>query len=73
MDNLTKAKLKRLVQHSDWEVIYAFKSFLVEQWNKGEVKAEDEFNTLWNLAFLKGKIEGVDEFINSVEKLALEE
>lgn len=72
MDSITKAKLKRLIQHPDWEVIYTAKSYIVDQWNKGEVKVDDEFNTFWNLATREGKKNGLDEFINGIEKLALD-
>lgn len=72
MDNLTKQKLKRLVSHSDWEVIYPFMAFIIERWNKQELKTDDQFNTLWNYAKRDGKIEGMKEFIDAVEKLALD-
>lgn len=73
MDTITKAKLKRLVQNGDWEVIYAFKAFMIELWNKQEVKREDQFNTVWEIAKKDGKIEGLNEFITAVEKLALDD
>jgi len=72
MDSIMKQKLKRLIEHSDWEVIYAFQAKMVENWNKSEVKADDQFNTLWNIAFLKGKVEGLREFLDDAEKLALD-
>lgn len=72
MDKLTQAKLKRLIESSDWDVIYDFQSFLVEKWNKEEIKEVDQFNTLWNLAFLKGKIAGAKELLDNAEKLALD-
>lgn len=72
MDSILKKQLKRLIEHSDWEVIYAFQSKTVENWNKEEVKADTEFETIWNLAKREGKIEGLREFINNAEKLALD-
>jgi hypothetical protein len=72
MDAILKAKLKRLVQNGDWEVIYAFKAFMIELWNKQEIKRDDQFNTVWEVAKRDGKIEGLNEFINSVEKIALD-
>ncbi len=72
MDNLLKQKLKRLIESSDWDVIYAFQARMVEKWNKDEVKADSEFQTLWNLAKREGKIEGLKEFLDGGEKLALD-
>lgn len=72
MDSIIKAKLKCLVGHSDWEVIYAFQAYMMENWNKAEIKRDDQFNTLWEVAHRQGKIEGLKEFINSVEQIALE-
>lgn len=73
MDPITKSKLKLLVQNGDWEVIYTFKAFMIELWNKSEIKSDDQFNTLWNVAVRHGKIEGLNEFIDSIEQLALDE
>ena len=72
MDNILKQKLKRLIEHSDWEVIYAFKSKYIESLEKVQVKADDEFNTMWNMAYKIGKIEGLQEFLDQAEKLALD-
>ena len=72
VDIMLKAKLKRLIQHSDWEVIYAFQAKMVEAWNKGEIKADDEFNTMWNVAFKAGKIQGLKEFFDDAERSALD-
>ncbi len=60
------------MEHPDWEVVYAFQAFIVEKWNKEELKTDDQFNTLWNYAKRDGKIEGLLEFINGAEKLALD-
>lgn len=72
MDQLTKNKLKRLVEHPDWEIIYAFQAFITETWFKSDVKRETEFDTIWTLAHREGKKEGLKEFIDSIEKLALD-
>ncbi len=72
MDSITKAKLKRLIEHPDWEVIYTFQSKFVESLDRVQIKADDEFNTMWNMAYKIGKIEGLKEFLDNAEKLALD-
>ncbi len=73
MDPILKQKLKRLIEHSDWEVIYAFQKKYVESLEKVQIKADDEFNTMWNMAYKIGKIEGLQEFLDNAEKLALDD
>jgi hypothetical protein len=72
MDAILKQKLKRLIEHSDWEVVYAFQAKVVEKWNESEVKRETEFDTIWAMAHREGKKEGLKEFFDSAEKLALD-
>ncbi len=69
---MLKEKLKRLIQHPDWEVIYAFQAKFVESLEKVQVKADDQFNTTWNMAYKIGKIEGLKDFLDNAEKLALD-
>ncbi len=69
---MLKQKLKRLIEHPDWEVIYAFQKKIVEKWHDGEVKRENEFETMWAMAHREGKVEGLKEFFDSAEKLALD-
>lgn len=47
-------------------------SFVIDNWNKEEIKANDEFNTMWNVSKREGKIEGLKTFIDGIEKLALD-
>lgn len=72
MDKLTKNKLKSLIKDPNWDAVYILKSKMEDSWNKGEVKVDDEFNTFWNLALREGKKAGLEEFINTWEKLALD-
>jgi len=72
MDAILKQKLKRLIEHSDWEVIYAFQAKMVETWNKQPIVGENEFQTLKNAISLEAKVEGLKEFFDSAERLALD-
>lgn len=73
MDSILKAKLKRLVEHADWEVIYAFQALIVDSWNKKELKGSNEFETVCNVMERDSKIFGLKEFLDSIERVALEE
>lgn len=70
MDSITKKQLKMLVRNDYWGSVTLFMEHLFEIWQKTPIKSEDEFNTLWNVAKREGKIEGVKEFINSLEEIA---
>lgn len=72
MDSITKAKLKRLVQNSDWEVIYSFQAYVEHKWNQRPLVGSTEFETVKNAISLESKIEGLKEFIETIEKIALE-
>lgn len=58
------------MESDKWDAIEPFVDKIVEKWNKVEVKRESEFETLWELAKREGKIEGVREFISSIEEIA---
>lgn len=73
MDSITRQKLKQLVQSQHWESIYVFKSLIIDAWNREEIKHPDEFNTMWSMAIKQGKIEGLQEFLDGIEKIALDE
>lgn len=70
MTNIDKKKLKMLIGTSEWETVYPFMDFMFEKWHDFPLKADTDFQTLWNLAYQQGKIEGVKEFINNLEQIA---
>lgn len=72
MDAILKQKLKRLIEHPDWEVIYTFQAKMVESWNKQTLVGENEFQTLKNAISLEAKVEALKEFFDSAEKVALD-
>lgn len=73
MDSILRAKLKRLVEHQDWEAIHAFAGYTKDRWHNETVKEEDQFNTVWNMAKKEGKVEGLTKFLEDVEQLALDD
>lgn len=71
MDTLTKAKLKRLVQSSDWDVIYAFQAFMSEKWNAEPLVGDTEYDTLRNAISRESKVQGLKNFLDNIENIAL--
>lgn len=72
MDSILRAKLKRLLQSSDWEVIYTFQAIMEDKWNANPLKGKTEFETVCNVVERDGKINGLKEFFDNIEKIALD-
>lgn len=60
------------MEHQDWEAIYAFASFMKDKWHDQPVKEDTEFQTMWNVAHKEGKIQGLTDFIEALERAALD-
>jgi len=72
MDQLLKRKLKLLVQSKEWEAIYPFQAYIVEQWNKMPLVADTEYETIKNAISRQAKVDGLSEFIENIERIALD-
>ena len=72
MDSITKAKLKRLVQNSDWEVIYSFQAYVEHKWKEQPLIGSTEFETIKNAISQESKTNGLREFFETIEKIALD-
>lgn len=70
MDKIQEKRLRMLVQSEFWSSIEPFMEILIKKWNDVPVKGESEFETIYNLAAKEGKIEGVREFIRSIEEIS---
>lgn len=73
MDSIIRAKLKRLVESSDWEVIYSFQALMEDKWNRNRLKGESEYETVCNVVERDGKINGLKEFLEGIEQTALDD
>lgn len=73
VDALTKNKLKSLIRENNWEAIYNFVADVTSKWHDEEYKEEDQFNTMWNMARKQGKIDGLKEFFEDLERLTLDD
>lgn len=72
MDKITERQLKMLVENQNWDAIRIFAEVIIKKWHNVPVKRESEFETLWNCALQEGKIEGVRELLDSIEKITLD-
>ena len=63
-----KSQIKDLMQRPGWEVLVRFMSLIIDKWHESEVKAPDEFNTVWNIALKTGKIEGLKEYYELLDR-----
>jgi hypothetical protein len=69
MDKLSKQQINSLVRDQRWTSVIMFLDLFLNETNKVEVKADTEFQTLWNVAYKQGKIEGLKDFFNQIEQL----
>lgn len=72
MDSITRKQLKQLVNSQFWQSIYVAMGATIDKWYNEPVKAEDQFNTTWNMAYKEGRIAGIKEFMDIIEKEALD-
>ena len=72
VEKLRKQKIASLVKDERWdEIIWFLKSYL-EVLKDQPIKAETEFETLWNLASKEGGISQIKKFFDELEHMALE-
>ena len=72
VEKLRKQKISSLVKDERWdEVIWFLKGYL-EVLKDQPVKADTEFETLWNLAIKEGGISQIKKFFDELEQMALE-
>jgi len=62
-----RSALKHIAQQAGWEQMLEVKNKVVDLWSQESVKAEDQFNTVWNTAQKEAKIRGLEDFFNILE------
>jgi|GEM_PF-3297305 len=72
MTEIDRKQLERLVRNSDFEIIYRMQATMVELWNKGTLVGDTEFQTVKNAIERESKISALKEFINTMERVALD-
>jgi hypothetical protein len=69
MDKLSIQQINSLIRDQRWTSIVMFLDKFINETNQMEVKADTEFQTIWNVAYRQGKVEGLKDFFNQIEQL----
>jgi hypothetical protein len=62
--------IRNLLEDIRWEAIDKVMEELKMKWQDENCKGENEFETIWNLAFKEGKLAGLEDFKNILEQKA---
>lgn len=68
MKKIYQEQLKQLVKDDKFNALLQLYSEIDDQWKNENPKADTEFQTLWNLAYRQGKIEGLKAFFDNLDK-----
>lgn len=71
MNQITRSQLKNIVQTPQWDGVVAFMAEMIDKWQNVPVKADTEFETIWNMATKEAKVEGIKQFFDTLEREAL--
>jgi len=69
MDKLSIQQINSLIRDQRWTSVVMFLDKFINETNQMEVKADTEFQTIWNVAYRQGKVEGLKDFFNQIEQL----
>lgn len=70
LTKIQKIQLRGMMMSREWEAFVALISILEKKWSEDEVKAETEFNTVWNLAKKEGKLEALRSLLEILQNEA---
>lgn len=67
---IDKRKIKAFLQDDKFNEVLKVLNQVHDKWHGEQKKRENEFETIWNMAYLQGKVDGTKEFIEILEKEA---
>ncbi len=67
ISQVEKQSIKHIMGQAGWESLMVLKEKVNDQYRKEEIKAETEFQTLWNTAQREAKVNAIDDFFRMVE------
>lgn len=67
-----KARIKQIMKTDDWESIIKFFGIKIESWRAEKVTGTSEFEELRMLHTNQGKVDGLTEFMDQLERQAFE-
>jgi hypothetical protein len=65
-----KDELRDLITSSGWGIMKEQAENIIKEYRELIGKKESDFETIWNMARQEGKVEGVIDLINKIEKMA---
>lgn len=67
-----KARIKHLMKSDEWDSVTRFFKSKIDGWNEATITGQNEFETLKTLHTQQGKVEGLTEFMEQMERQAFE-
>jgi hypothetical protein len=67
-----KIKIKEVMKTDGWDSVVKFFAYKISQWNDEKITGSNEFDTLKNLHTQQGKVGGMEEFMEQLERQAFE-
>ena len=65
-------RVKGILRDERYESILKIAAFVMDSWAKQSVKGVNEFETLWNVATREAKVEALKEFLDMLERGAVD-
>lgn len=69
IDKLSKEQIKSILKDQRWQGVEVFIAEYLNKTKEIPVKAEDEFNTIWNTAHKQGKEDGIRDLLRQLEQI----
>ncbi len=73
MDKFKRSQIRSLLQDDRFRSMEFIKNIIIAAYQSENVKADDEFNTIWRTAQKEAKIEGLNDFFNKLIEEASKE
>lgn len=70
MTKKDRDNIKFFLRDEKFESIMLLSKELMDKWGGETCKADSEFQTLWNLAYKEGKVDGLKAFFDNLEQEA---
>jgi hypothetical protein len=70
IDKQSQGKIKSIQTDERFDSLVALAEELKNKWNADKSKRDTEFDTIWELAYLSGKVDGLDDFFKNINQYA---
>lgn len=67
MTKFEKKQIESILQDEKFQAVLKFYLEVVDSWKDSRVKMDNEFETIWNLAYTTGKIDGLKSFFEQLD------